>query len=214
MATQFTVSNGIALLTPTQARDVHKIHEMKRHRDGVDQPLKEYLEFVRDEPLEWLRTLPPTWMSESYFARARSAITALCKNAGVLEAMTREGAGDLGEQVRREMKAQLTPSAVSQEIEARLDSCSRPAREEPAEPEPEREAPDRWFIVVRLRKACVAASGDAPIADVFRSMWDSGDGILDAEGCEDEWVLGDAIAELLRERPDYSRVFRKVFSFE
>ena len=216
MAAYFTVANGVALLSATHAKDMTKIHETKRHRDSVNQSLKEYLEFVRDEPLEWMRTLPPTWMSESYFARAKTAICTLCKRPEVIAAMGEEGAAELPDEVRREIKAQLLSTVIAQEIQSRCGrftavETGEDAEEDPEE-DPEEDAEDaRYVRTLRLRNACVAAAGSTVMGDVFRSMWESDNGLLDAGNHEAPEVLVDAVADLLRNSPDYSRIFARLF---
>ena len=71
-------------LLGAQARyfsDVYKLYEFKD-----DQLLKDYLDFITHEPVEWMKGFPAKLTQKGSFSRPKAAVIKLLKHADVIEA--------------------------------------------------------------------------------------------------------------------------------
>ena len=83
--TGMKLGSAVQLLGSDNARafaEVYKIYEFKD--EGL---LRDYLDFVVHEPVEWMRGFPTKWKSESQFSRVRAAFHKLLKRKDVEDAL-------------------------------------------------------------------------------------------------------------------------------
>ena len=76
---------GATNLLGAQARyfsDVYKLYEFKD-----DQLLKDYLDFITHEPVEWMKGFPAKLTQKGSFSRPKAAVIKLLKHADVIEAL-------------------------------------------------------------------------------------------------------------------------------
>lgn len=76
---------GATSLLGAQARyfsDVYKLYEFKD-----DQLLKDYLDFITHEPVEWMKGFPAKLTQKGSFSRPKAAVIKLLKHADVIEAL-------------------------------------------------------------------------------------------------------------------------------
>lgn len=79
-----------------------------------DAPLTDYLEFVRDEPQQWLQWLPESWRSASALDHAKAALTSVrCEPA-------------LMKELKASMHDNLNKEAIAAEVERRApNGCDK-----------------------------------------------------------------------------------------
>ena len=71
-----------------QARYFTEVYKLFRYTD--DQSLKDYLDFIVHEPVEWLKGFPAKYMSKNSFSRPKTAVLKLLKEASVITALGEE----------------------------------------------------------------------------------------------------------------------------
>jgi hypothetical protein len=72
------------VLLGSQGREFSEVYKLYAFRD--DQPLREYLDFIVHEPVEWLKGFPARWTTRASFSKPKTALIKLLKHADVLHA--------------------------------------------------------------------------------------------------------------------------------
>ena len=78
------LTEATGLLGP-QARYFSEVYKLYNYRD--DQLLKDYLDFIIHEPLEWLKGFPSKLTQKGSFSRPKAAVIKLLKHTNVIEAL-------------------------------------------------------------------------------------------------------------------------------
>jgi hypothetical protein len=71
-----------------QARYFTEVYKLFRYTD--DQSLKDYLDFIVHEPVEWLKGFPTKYRSKNSFSRPKTAVLKLLKEGSVITALGEE----------------------------------------------------------------------------------------------------------------------------
>ena len=71
-----------------QARYFTEVYKLFRYTD--DQSLKDYLDFIVHEPVEWLKGFPTKYTSKNSFSRPKTAVLKLLKETAVIAALGEE----------------------------------------------------------------------------------------------------------------------------
>ena len=71
-----------------QARYFTEVYKLFRYTD--DQSLKDYLDFIVHEPVEWLKGFPAKYTSKNSFSRPKTAVLKLLKETAVIAALGEE----------------------------------------------------------------------------------------------------------------------------
>lgn len=74
------------ILLESHGRDFSEIYKLYNFKDDND--LKDYLDFISHEPLEWLKGFPARWVTKSSFGRPKTALVKLLKHDKVREEYT------------------------------------------------------------------------------------------------------------------------------
>jgi hypothetical protein len=93
MTDSLTVADAVAALrarNDTHADIFEKSYAALKRPAGHVPPLIDYIRLIKDEPIEWLRTLPDSWKCLSYFLKARAAVNALISVKEVVDSMQRQ----------------------------------------------------------------------------------------------------------------------------
>ena len=75
-------------LLDTQARYFSEVYKLFRYTD--DQLLKDYLDFIVHEPIEWLKGFPMKYTSKNSFSRPKTAVLKLLKETTVVASLGEE----------------------------------------------------------------------------------------------------------------------------
>lgn len=61
----------------SQGREFSEIYKLYNFKDDTD--LKDYLDFIAHEPVEWMKGFPARWITKSSFGRPKTALVKLLK---------------------------------------------------------------------------------------------------------------------------------------
>lgn len=67
----------------TQGREFSEIYKLYNFKDDTD--LKDYLDFIAHEPVEWMKGFPARWVTKNSFGRPKTALVKLLKMEKVRE---------------------------------------------------------------------------------------------------------------------------------
>lgn len=191
MAEPLTVLQAVTALrlhNDTHADVFEKCHAQLPDASPI---LADYLRLIKDEPDEWLRSLPKNWKCQSYFLKARAALNAMASLHAVVTAMEREDA-DLLPSLRNTVRRRLMSKdldavikerrgGVSVRSEGSVAASEAGAGSDSGAESDGTEGPNPVSIVgppvERLRDACLAyaeATDRHAIAAIMRSLWGTG----------------------------------------
>ena len=74
------------LILETHGRDFSEIYKLYNFKDDTD--LKDYLDFIVHEPVEWMKGFPARWVTKGSFGRPKTALVKLLKLEKVREEYT------------------------------------------------------------------------------------------------------------------------------
>lgn len=74
------------LLLESHGRDFSEIYKLYNFKDDND--LKDYLDFIMHEPVEWMKGFPARWITKGSFGRPKTALVKLLKLDKVREEYT------------------------------------------------------------------------------------------------------------------------------
>jgi hypothetical protein len=74
------------ILLESHGRDFSEIYKLYNFKDDTD--LKDYLDFIVHEPVEWMKGFPARWVTKGSFGRPKTALVKLLKMEKVREEYT------------------------------------------------------------------------------------------------------------------------------
>lgn len=191
MAAPLTVlqaCTALRLHNDTHADVFEKCHSQLPDASPI---LADYLRLIKDEPDEWLRSLPRNWKCSSYFLKARAALNAMASLHAVGTAMAREDPDllpALRATVRRRLMSKDLDAVINERrgrsttaapSDDRSEACTRSPESELGSGSDDTGNPvcDAGPPVERLREACLAyceATDRTTLAAMMRALWSPG----------------------------------------
>lgn len=174
MTDALAVADAVAALrarNDAHADIFQKAHDALTRPAGHVPPLVDYLRIIKDEPIEWLRTLPDGWKCLSYFHKARAAVNALIAIQDVADAIHREDP-DLLPALRTTIRTRLK----SQHMHAVARERAGLPAADPDDPDPDDQSSlDPADVCARMKQACFdfcRATHKHALLAVLTAFWD------------------------------------------